>query len=92
MCVVCESSGSVVVAQGRNCSTAFGIFPDQGSNLHLLHWQVDLLPLSNQGSPQCMFRKTKVIFKLFLTIAVSEVRFYCCPMGSIGGPGPTLGE
>ena len=31
-----------------------GIFPTQGSNLHLLcllHWQVDSLPLSHLGSP-----------------------------------------
>ena len=31
-----------------------GIFPDQGSNsclLHLLHWQVDSLPLSHQANP-----------------------------------------
>ena len=28
-----------------------GIFPTQGSNPHLLHWQVDSLPLSHQGSP-----------------------------------------
>ena len=27
-----------------------GILPIQGSNSHLLHWQVDSLPLSNQGS------------------------------------------
>ena len=27
-----------------------GIFPDQGSNLHLLHWQGDSLPLSHMGS------------------------------------------
>ena len=27
------------------------IFPDQGLNLRLLHWQVDSLPLSHQGSP-----------------------------------------
>ena len=27
-----------------------GIFPVQGSNLCLLHWQVDSLPLSHQGS------------------------------------------
>ena len=26
--------------------------PDQGLNLHLLHWQKDSLPLSNQGSPR----------------------------------------
>ena len=28
-----------------------GIFPTQGLNLHLLHWQADSLPLSHQGSP-----------------------------------------
>ena len=28
-----------------------GIFLTQGSNLSLLHWQVDSLPLSHQGSP-----------------------------------------
>ncbi|MGE2757601.1 hypothetical protein, partial [Escherichia coli] len=27
-----------------------GIFPTQGSNPHLLHWQVDSLPLSHQGN------------------------------------------
>ena len=28
-----------------------GIVPGQGSNLHLLYWQVDSLPLSYKGSP-----------------------------------------
>ena len=28
-----------------------GIFPVQESNAHLLHWKVDSLPLSHQGSP-----------------------------------------
>ena len=28
-----------------------GIFPTQGSDLRLLHWQTDSLPLSHQGSP-----------------------------------------
>ena len=28
-----------------------GIFPDQGPNPRLMHWQVDSLPLSPQGSP-----------------------------------------
>ena len=32
-------AGSVVVAHGLSCSTACGIFPDQGSNLCSLHWQ-----------------------------------------------------
>ena len=28
-----------------------GILQTQGMNQHLLHWQVDSLPLSHQGSP-----------------------------------------
>ena len=36
-----------------------GIFPTQGLNLHLLHWQVNYLPLSYLGSPihVCNFTK-----------------------------------
>ena len=30
-----------------------GIFPTQGSNPHLLHWQQDSLPLSHHGSLSC---------------------------------------
>ena len=29
------------------------IFPSQGLNPRLLHWEVGCLPLSHQGSPQC---------------------------------------
>jgi len=31
-------------------SSSKGFFPTQGSNLCLLHWQADSLPLSHQGS------------------------------------------
>ena len=34
------------------CSAARGIFPDQGSNPCLLHWQADSQPLRHQGSPK----------------------------------------
>ena len=44
-------AGSVVVTHGPNCSTACGIFPDQGSNPCPLHWQADSQPLRHQGSP-----------------------------------------
>ena len=44
-------TGSVIVAHGPSCSTACGIFPDQGSNLCPLHWQADSQPLRHQGSP-----------------------------------------
>ena len=46
------STGSVAVTYRLRCSAACGIFLDQGSNLSLWHWQVDSLPLSQQGSPQ----------------------------------------
>ena len=42
--------GSVVVAHGLRCSMVCRIFLDQGSNPCLLHWQVDSLPVSHQGS------------------------------------------
>ena len=40
----------IVVAHGLRCSAACEIFPDQGSHLCLLHWQVGSSPLSLQGS------------------------------------------
>ena len=45
------STGLIVVVHELSCSMACGIFLDQGSNLCLLHWQVDSLPVSCQGSP-----------------------------------------
>ena len=48
-------AGSVVVAHGPRCSVACGIFPDQGSNPCLLHWQADSQPLRHQGSPVNLF-------------------------------------
>ena len=45
------STGLILVAHGLSCSLACGIFPDQGLNLCLLHWQADALSLSHQGSP-----------------------------------------
>ena len=42
---------SLVVAHGLSCSSVCGIFPDQGSNLCLLHRQAVSLLLSHQGSP-----------------------------------------
>ena len=41
----------IVLEHELSCSAARGIIPDQGSNPCLLHWQVDSLPLSQQGSP-----------------------------------------
>ena len=43
-----QNIGSMVAAQRTSCSTACGIFPNQGSDPCLLYWQVDSLPLSQQ--------------------------------------------
>ena len=48
-------AGSVIVAHGPSCSTACGIFPDQGSNPCPLHWQADSQPLRHQGSPTTIY-------------------------------------
>ena len=43
-------TGSVVVVL-LSCPSACGILLDQGSNLCLLHWQVDSSPLDHRGRP-----------------------------------------
>ena len=44
------------VVHGVSCSSVCRIFPDSGSNLCLVRWQVDSLPLSHLGSPRmCIF-------------------------------------
>ena len=43
---------SVIVVHMLSCPAACGIFPNQGLNLCLLHWQADSLPRSPQGSRQ----------------------------------------
>ena len=56
-----RSAGSVIVAHGPSCSTACGIFPDQGSNPCPLHWQADSQPLHQQGSQMIYIFETKYI-------------------------------
>ena len=52
-----QSIGSVVVVHGLTRSAAYGIFPNQGLNPCLLHWPVDSLPLSYEGSLVLSFFK-----------------------------------
>ena len=72
-----QSTGSVLVSRRLSYSTACGIFLDQGLNPCLLHWQVDSLPLSHQGSPLSLFshcfqciKKVNYLKKLSLLIFV----------------------
>ena len=50
-----QSTGSIVVEQELSCSGAHGIFPTQGSNRYLLHWQVHSLPPSHREAPIVFF-------------------------------------
>ena len=55
------SMGSIAVAPGPSGPAACGIFPDQGLNPCLLHWQVESLPLSHQGSPFISISKRQIL-------------------------------
>ena len=48
---------SIVVAHGLSCSAAYGIFPDQGSNPCLLHWQADSFNTEQPGKSLNYFLK-----------------------------------
>ena len=58
---------------GAGCHFIFqGIFPIQGSNLHLLHCQVDSFPLSHLGT---LFVKLAHLISLgFGLLAVKKIR------------------
>ena len=51
-----QHAGSVAVLHRVSCPAAFGIFPDQGSNLCPLHRQVDSQPLDHQGNPTMLLK------------------------------------
>ena len=73
--------GSVAAAPGSSshrlnsrgtqlrCSEACGILLDQGWNRRLMHWQVNSLSLSHQGSPEAFFFFFKYLF-LFTYLVV----------------------
>ena len=57
------------------------IVPTQGWNLHLLHWQVDSLPLSHQGSAEKL-KKKKIIWIDRETFCIKFL-FYVCVLGCV---------
>ena len=52
------------MAHGLSCSTARGIFPDQGSNLCPLHWQADSFFF--------------IYINLFIYLFLAELGLCCC--------------
>ena len=57
---------SVVVVHGFCCSTACGIFSDQGSNPRSLYWQADSYPLYHKGSPAgCYLKRDHMCYHYF---------------------------
>ena len=66
-----RSAGSIVVVHMLSCPRACEIFPDQGSNPCLLHWQADSLPRSHQGS---LF----LSFKSFFFFFFFNIHIYVC--------------
>ena len=56
-----------------------GIFLTQGSNLHLLPWQVDSFLLSHQGSPIPGFSWRLIFSPAFFHRPYSEERGFWCP-------------
>ena len=50
-----QSTDSVVVGHRLRCCSARGIFPGQGSNPGLRHWQAESLLLNHQGSLHILF-------------------------------------
>ena len=84
----------VVVAHMLSCSEACGIFLDQRSNLCLLHWQADSLPLTHPGSPLrlCILPNSNIIWGFPGGSSGKESACNARDLGSILGLGRSPGE
>ena len=72
-----QHTGSVVVAHWISCSVACGIFPGQGQNPCLLHWQADSILLSHQGSPRSQISNWGSDLASHLIFLNSDFQFRC---------------
>ena len=70
-------TGSALVVHGLSHSATCGIFPDQGSNPCPLHWQVDSLPLSHQGSPRGIDLNELFLLSCVVSIFLPNSAFIC---------------
>ena len=64
-----------LLARGISCSIARAVFLDQGSNLCLLHWKADSLPLIHQGSPIISSLLAGVFYKEMLLVNNLPLRY-----------------
>ena len=88
----CISSrvGSVVVAHVLSRPMACGIFPDQGSNLGPLHWQMD--SWDHQGSPQKQYSFCHCLFGFLDSSVFKESACIAGDPNLIPGSGRSSGE
>ena len=59
-----------------------GIFPTQGLNPRLLHWQADSLPLRHQGFPKNSTQASISIFHCFISVFIRSVFSLRCLLAS----------
>ena len=57
-----------------------GIFPIQESNPRLLHWQVDFLLLSHEGSPFYCYSMIEICSSWLLIVRLIPLSPYCIPI------------
>ena len=70
-------TGSTVVAHRLRFSMACETFPDQRLNTRLLHWQLDSLPLSQQGSLCCAVFSCPVVSGSLQPHGLEPTRLLC---------------
>ena len=80
---VLGSQASIAVVHGLSCSSACGIFPDQGLNPSPMRWQVNSYPLYRQGSsppsfPAFSFTITDTFFRVHIQSSF-KVSIFLCP-------------
>ena len=72
-----RAQGSVVVLQGLSCSSACGIFLDQGLKPYPLHWQVDSYSLPTREVPSWNFKGNLLILSSRLCL------LYCTSLQTV---------
>ena len=78
------------MVQGLSHSVACRIFPDQGSNPCLLHWQADSQPLCLQGSPLAFLFLFFFFKALFFFLILFIYLWLCWVFVSVRGFSPVV--